>query len=62
MSGPRDKARGEPHRCAWCGYVYDPAQGDPARGIASGTPFAQLPDDWCCPDCRAPKADFVVDV
>jgi rubredoxin len=46
------------HHCNWCGYVYDPAKGDPARGVAPGTPFDALPDDWRCPDCRAPKADF----
>ncbi len=47
------------YRCAWCGHVYDPTEGDPARGIAPGTAFEALPGDWCCPDCRAPKADFV---
>ena len=45
-------------RCTWCGYVYQPAAGDPARGIPPGTPFENLPDGWRCPDCRAPKADF----
>ncbi|MFP6759468.1 MAG: rubredoxin [Alphaproteobacteria bacterium] len=46
------------HRCNWCGYVYDSAEGDPARGIPPGTLFDALPADWCCPDCRAPKTDF----
>ena len=46
-------------RCTWCGHVYDPVCGDPARGVAPGTLFDDLPEDWCCPDCRAPKADFV---
>jgi rubredoxin len=47
-------------RCTWCGYVYDAAAGDPARGVAPGTPFDALPETWCCPDCRAPQADFVL--
>jgi rubredoxin-NAD+ reductase len=46
------------YRCKWCGYVYDPAKGEAARGTAPGTRFEDLPDDWCCPDCRAPLADF----
>jgi rubredoxin len=45
--------------CQVCGYVYDPAQGDPDNGIAAGTPFEKLPDEWECPVCGAPKADFV---
>ena len=48
------------HRCNWCGHVYDPAKDDPARGIARGTPFDDLPEDRRRPDCRAPKADFNV--
>ena len=46
------------HRCRWCGYIYDPALGEAQRDTPPGTPFDALPDDWCCPDCRAPKADF----
>ena len=44
--------------CTVCGYVYDPALGDPEHDIAPGTPFSQIPDDWCCPDCGVSKADF----
>ena len=33
-----------------CGYVYDPAVGDPENGIALGTPFEEIPEDWVCPD------------
>ena len=32
--------------CIVCGYVYDPEEGDPDNGIAAGTSFADLPDDW----------------
>ena len=46
------------YRCRWCGYVYEPAKGEAQRETPPGTPFEALPDDWRCPDCRAPKADF----
>lgn len=44
--------------CTVCGYVYDPAVGDPANGVAAGTPFEQLPEDWVCPDCGVGKDMF----
>ncbi len=44
--------------CTVCGYVYDPAVGDPDNGIAAGTKFEDLSDDWVCPVCGAPKEDF----
>ena len=44
--------------CKVCGYVYDPAQGDPDGGVAPGTPFENLPDTWVCPVCGAPKDQF----
>jgi rubredoxin len=46
------------YRCVVCGHIYDPAVGDPDSGIAAGTPFGALPEDWSCPDCGAVKADF----
>ena len=46
------------YQCRWCGYIYDPAKGEAQRETPPGTPFGDLPGDWCCPDCRAPKADF----
>lgn len=39
------------YRCTMCGWVYDPAEGD--TGVAPGTPFEDLPDDWVCPACGA---------
>jgi rubredoxin len=45
--------------CTACGYVYDPEQGDPDSGIAAGTPFEDIPEDWVCPVCGAPKSMFV---
>jgi len=44
--------------CSVCGYVYDPARGDPGRGVAAGTEFADLPEGWVCPICFAPKSEF----
>ena len=44
--------------CDICGYVYDPAAGDPDGGIAKGTGFDDLPDDWVCPVCGVGKDQF----
>lgn len=44
--------------CDVCGWVYDPQQGDPDGGIAPGTPFENLPEDWVCPECGAAKDQF----
>lgn len=44
--------------CQVCGYVYDPAKGDPDSGVAAGTKFEDLPEDWTCPICGAMKGDF----
>ena len=45
--------------CPLCGYIYDPAVGDPDEGIAPGTPFDALPEDWTCPICGASKEVFL---
>jgi rubredoxin len=44
--------------CVICNYVYDPAVGDPDNGVAPGTPFEQIPDEWVCPDCGVGKDQF----
>ncbi len=44
--------------CTVCGYVYDPADGDPDNGVAPGTAFENLEDDWVCPDCGVGKDMF----
>jgi rubredoxin/flavin reductase (DIM6/NTAB) family NADH-FMN oxidoreductase RutF len=44
--------------CTVCGYIYDPAEGDPDSGIEPGTAFEDIPDDWVCPVCGAGKEDF----
>jgi flavin reductase (DIM6/NTAB) family NADH-FMN oxidoreductase RutF/rubredoxin len=45
-------------RCKSCGWVYDPALGDPDGGIKPGTPFEQLPGGWVCPVCGSAKDEF----
>lgn len=47
------------YKCVICGYVYDPTVGDEDSGIAPGTPFESIPDDWLCPVCGVGKEDFV---
>ena len=44
--------------CDICGWVYDPAVGDPDNGVAPGTAFDDFPDDWVCPVCRVDKSNF----
>jgi rubredoxin len=44
--------------CEVCGYIYDPAEGDPDGKIPAGTAFESLPDDWVCPMCGAAKDSF----
>jgi rubredoxin len=45
--------------CPGCGYTYDEQAGDPHEGYPAGTPFADIPDDWPCPDCAVrDKVDF----
>ncbi len=46
--------------CDVCGWIYDPAVGDPDNGIEPGTPFEDLPDDFLCPLCGVGKDEFSV--
>jgi len=46
------------YKCLMCGYVYDPAVGDPDNGVEAGTAFEDVPADWVCPDCGAGKDEF----
>ena len=46
--------------CIVCGFVYDEAQGRPEEGIAAGTLWSAVPEDWACPDCGVAKVDFEV--
>ena len=47
--------------CKLCGYVYDPAVGDPDNNIPAGTAFEKLPATWVCPVCGAAKEEFEVE-
>jgi len=47
------------YQCKVCGYVYDPEEGDPDGGIAPGTAFEDIPEDWKCPVCGVTKSEFV---
>lgn len=45
--------------CPSCDYVYDESVGDQHEGFPPGTPWSEVPDDWCCPDCGVrEKVDF----
>ena len=54
----KEEIKMDKYVCTVCGYVYDPAKGDPESGIAAGTAFDDLPDDWVCPICGAGKDAF----
>jgi alkane 1-monooxygenase len=57
-TGPERPALGG--RCPGCGYVYVESVGDEREGFAPGTPWSQIPDTWCCPDCGVrDKIDFI---
>lgn len=47
------------YACSVCGYIYTPSAGSPETGIASGTAFEDLPEDWVCPVCGAGKEAFI---
>ena len=44
--------------CDICGYVYDPAEGDPDNGVAPGTAWESVPESWVCPLCGVGKEHF----
>lgn len=44
--------------CTACGYIYDEALGDPDSGIAPGTKWEDVPEDWVCPVCGVSKDEF----
>jgi rubredoxin len=46
------------YMCVICGFVYEEAKGVPDQGIAPGTLWKDVPENWTCPDCGAPKSDF----
>jgi flavin reductase (DIM6/NTAB) family NADH-FMN oxidoreductase RutF/rubredoxin len=54
----KEEKKMDRYRCKVCGYIYDPKKGDPENGIEPDTKFENLPDEWVCPICGAPKQDF----
>lgn len=46
------------YMCFVCSHIYDEASGEPEAGIAPGTRWEDIPEDWICPECGAVKADF----
>ena len=50
----------ERYKCLICGYIYDPAEGEPSDGIEPGIPFSDLPGDYICPVCGAGKDEFEI--
>ena len=46
------------YMCGDCDYIYDPAKGDHERGVAPGTAFEDIPEDWECPECGVGKDEF----
>ena len=59
-AGAKSNERSSRYRCEVCDYVYDESTGEPREGFPAGTPWDQVPDDWCCPDCGVrEKVDFV---
>lgn len=56
--GTVEKEPMERYVCITCGWVYDPAEGDPESGIPAGTPFEDIPEEWLCPACGVGKEYF----
>lgn len=48
------------YKCTVCGYIYDPAEGDPENGVEPQTSFEELPFEWVCPVCGASKDQFEI--
>lgn len=46
--------------CPVCWYLYDPSAGDELNQVPPGTPFAELPADWCCPNCGGARRAFLI--
>jgi rubredoxin len=61
MVTPQEESAVRSHRkwqCYFCGFLYDEALGLPEEGIAAGTAWDDVSDDWICPECGAIKSDF----
>jgi len=58
QANDEERTKMKKYKCTICGYVYDPAEGDPDSDIAPGTAFEDIPEDWVCPVCGVTKEDF----
>ena len=58
MNGGKEMSDYKLFVCVQCGFEYDEAKGWPEDGIAPGTRWDDVPEDWSCPDCGAAKSDF----
>jgi len=54
----KEEEKMDKYVCKICGYIYDPEKGDPDGGIAPGTKFEDIPNDWVCPICGVGKEEF----
>ena len=54
----KEEKKMDKYVCDVCGYVYNPEKGDPDNGVQPGTSFEDIPNDWVCPVCGAPKTSF----
>lgn len=46
------------YKCKTCDHIYDEEKGDLGSGVSPGTKWNDVPDDWQCPECGAPKILF----
>jgi rubredoxin len=58
MPGTTSETALKTYQCGTCGFIYDEAEGLPEEGLPPGTRWADIPDDWCCPDCGMSKSQF----
>jgi rubredoxin len=58
IDGNNERINMKSWQCIVCGFIYDEAKGLPEDGIAPGTAWADVPEDWECPDCGVTKSDF----
>jgi len=58
MRKKEGEMRMQKYVCSVCGYVYDPAEGDPDHGVAPGTAWESVSEDWVCPVCGVNKDQF----
>ena len=60
LSIPKGDKTMKKYKCLMCGYIYDPAKGDPDNGVEPGTAFEDVPENWVCPECGAAKDEFEI--